>query len=446
MSTLTVENQVEKVTEKEPEPTSSAKTSIVLADITPELKQQLFEQFRADKKKLLQEEENKKKAAAEEAARKAKENSNESKAKKRKLAPDDDKISLCASEHSDFILEGEDDDNQNEGGHCHDDVSPWLAKYDMYDIELDDHEDGREIPGENLTPDSEQQEEKLTKEMESILRSKYKSIMDHTKEKMGDPVVPNIKALVNATWGKLKLAAKTKTDLQEKIPIPSNCAPLKAPKLNTEVYIRVYEQHSQKDEALKKGQRDIAKATIPILRALGDMEKMESVLEKVLRGKKKEDITKEEKFMYRTMKENAKQLQSSVLMLNYNFTEITRKRKFDICQALGPAFRPYAFAEDTGEFLFGLETQKAMKSELKKVQVKGRKDFTPKNFSASGKAPRSYQSGGGRFNNNNNNNNYNRNSGNRNHNQNSHNNNYNSHNNNSNRFQQSRGRGRGGRR
>ena len=267
---------------------------------------------------------------------------------------------------------------------------------------------------------------------------------------MGDPVVPNIKALVTATWGKLKLAAKTKTDLQEKIPIPSNCAPLKAPKLNTEVYIRVYDHHTQKDEALKKNQRDIAKATIPILRALGDMEKMEGVYEKVLRGKNKEDITKEEKYIYRTMKENAKQLQSSVLMLNYNFTEITRKRKFDICQALGPAFRPYAFAEDTGEFLFGLETQKAMKSELKKVQVKGRKDFTPsKNFQASGKAPRSFQSGGSRFNNNynnNNNNNYNRNSGNRNHNQNSHNNNYNSHNNNGNRFQQSRGRGRGGRR
>ena len=122
---------------------------------------------------------------------------------------------------------------------------------------------------------------KLSKEMEGIVRSKYKAIMDHTKEKMGDPVVPNIEGLVTASWGKLKLAAKTKTDLQEKIPIPANCAPMKTPKLNTEVYIRVYENVTSKDDGLKKAQTDIAKATVPILRAMGDMEKVEAVMVKV---------------------------------------------------------------------------------------------------------------------------------------------------------------------
>ena len=128
------------------------------------------------------------------------------------------------------------------------------------------------------------------------MRSRYKAIMDHTTEKMGDPMVPNIEGLVTASWGKLKLNAKTKKDLQEKLPIPVNCPAMKAPKLNTEVYIRVYENASSKDDVLKRGQVDIAKATVPILRAMGDLEKVESVMEKELRAKKDDnkDITKEE--------------------------------------------------------------------------------------------------------------------------------------------------------
>ena len=58
---------------------------------------------------------------------------------------------------------------------------------------------------------AEHKEEKVSKEMEGILRSRYKSITDCTKEKMGDPVVPNIEGLITASWGKLKLAAWRKT-------------------------------------------------------------------------------------------------------------------------------------------------------------------------------------------------------------------------------------------
>ena len=146
--------------------------------------------------------------------------------------------------------------------------------------------------------------------------------------------------------------------------------------------------------------------------------------------------------MYRTTQSSLKLLTNSVLMQNYNFTEMTRKRKFDVCTALGPSFRPYAFAEDTGDYLFGAETLKAMKSELKKVNVKVKKDQYSKNLPASGKAPRSHQSGGsGNYNRNNNGNRNSNHNQNRYH-QNNQNNNNNNNNSNHQRNQQTRNRGR----
>ena len=433
-------------------------------ELTSEQKKQLFEEFRMEQKKLLEEAEKKRAAALvgvsansggvdggaktpDEPSPEFSGSKPEPKSKKRKL---DDEISLPNSE-SEFTLDGDGADDRHDAQAKA--TNEWLSKYlsgtatsdDQNNEEVFSTHGGEDFFVEEAHLTDEGKGEKLSKEMEGIMRSRYKAIMEHTKEKMGDPVVPNIEGLVSVSWGKSRLAAKTKTDLQEKIPIPINCAPMKAPKLNTEVYIRVYENATSKDEALKKSQNDIAKATVPILRAMGDMEKMEAVLTKQLKGKKKEEITQEEKFLYQTTKSSLKQLTTSVLMLNYNFTEITRKRKYDVCGVLGAAFRPYAAAEDTGEYLFGVETMKAMKKELTKVNVKVKKDFYPsKNFKAPGKAPRSHHSGDFRsYNNRNNyngNRNYNQNNG---HNQNNHNNNNHNNYNNYNRNQQSRNRGRG---
>ena len=190
--------------------------------------------------------------------------------------------------------------------------------------------------------------------------------MEHTKEKIGDPLVPSVQKMVNATWGKLQLAAKTKTSLQKKIPIPANCKTMKAPRLNTEVYIRVYENTAVKDKATIDRQRDISKATVPILKAMGDLESISDKLEKKIKAKGKENMDKEEADMYRGVKRSLDESQNSVLMLNCNFTETTSRRKFDVCQYLGAQFRPYATTKDSGEYLFGVETQKLMKSQLNK--------------------------------------------------------------------------------
>ena len=415
---------------------NNQKSESVTVELSSEQKLKLFEEFREQQKILLQQ--------AKEQKNLEKGNDDgkqEPPNKKRKR--DDDRQSHSSRTSTDFQLEGEEASKRDS------DIDPWLEQLvnsqdqqqnpyvtddqvSLLGDPLDDLFKGDDSPDEVVVDD---------KELEGLLRSRYSAIMEHTKEKMGDPLVPNIEKMVRATWGKLKLAAKTKTDLQEKIPIPTNCSSLKAPRLNTEVYIRVHENASVKDKAMHDRQRDLTKAIVPTLKAMGELEKMEGIMEKNLKAKKKEDVTKEEATMYRSLKESLKQLTSSILMQNYHFTEITRNRKFDLCRALGGQFRPYASSDDTGEYLFGLEIQKLMKSELKKVSVKAKKSDQTKNFHAFGKSPRSNSGGQGSRFQNNTNRNYNSNQGNNSNQRGNYSNN--SNNSNYNRNHQSRNRGRG---
>ena len=67
----------------------------------------------------------------------------------------------------------------------------------------------------------------------------------------------------------------------------------------------------------------------------------------------------------------AAKLLKSMMVTNYNFTEMTRKRKQDVCYALGTPFKPYANEmTPIDEHLFDDDTMKRMKADLKKVDVK----------------------------------------------------------------------------
>ena len=303
----------------------------------------------------------------------------------------DDMISLAGADS--FMYEGDEASHNSETQK--NSVEKWLNSHGHKHRDPLVPEDEIEFSLEELNNDDLPNEEVNDKALEGILRSKYKAIMDHTVEKMGDPVVPNIQALVKTTWGKLTLAAATKKKLNEDILIPSNCKPMVTPKLNSEVYIRIQENTQNKDKAMQERQKDIAKATVPVLRAMGHLEGVETVLTRILKTKQgKEGLSSEDKFLYKAVKESLKELTSSLLVSNYAFTETTRKRKYDVCAALGPQFRPHVKVEDTGEFLFGLDTQKAMKSELKTIRAKGANNsFVSKNFRGSGKSPRSFNSG-----------------------------------------------------
>ena len=103
------------------------------------------------------------------------------------------------------------------------------------------------------------------KDLEGILRSKYKDIMEHTAEKRGDPVVPELAGLMKETWGKLMLSTESKKKMSEGCLIPSNCKPMVTPKMNTEVYIRFEENSQKKEKAMQERQKVIAKATVLLL-------------------------------------------------------------------------------------------------------------------------------------------------------------------------------------
>ena len=245
-------------------PTEEVPNSTVV--LSAEQKTLLFKEFREQQKLLLEEHEKSKGQCSS----KDDQTPRQENGKKRKR--NDDEISFVGSHAStDFLLEVGDQGGK-ENFDSRSEIMPWLNNQheDPYNPDEEnatgDLFDGPDGPTDvNTSPGGVAVSDK---QMEGILRSRYTAIMEHTKEKLGDPVVPNIEKMIAASWGKIKLAAKTKTEIHDKIPIPSNCTQLKPPRLNTEVYIRLYENSAVKDKALQDKQRDIAKSTIPILKAM----------------------------------------------------------------------------------------------------------------------------------------------------------------------------------
>ena len=77
----------------------------------------------------------------------------------------------------------------------------------------------------------------------------------------------------------------------------------------------------------------------------------------------------------------------SFRMLNYYCTEATRKRRQDVCDALGSAFKPYGLeTTPPDKHLFDEDQLKRMKSEIKAIKPKAE---TSKNLNGSTKSRRS---------------------------------------------------------
>ena len=265
-----------------------------------------------------------------------------------------------------------------------------------------------------------------------IKGSQYRELLEQTEEVVGDPIDKTLAEICNNSWGKVKLSKDKKKTLVENIKIPSNCTVLKTPKLNTECYIRLYENGQSRDKGHQERQKETTRAAIPLYHAVGRL------------GALKQELTqrKAPAAVLKEITEINKQVQKSICVLNYSFTETTRKRKYDLCAALGNQFKPFAQGPSSADQLFDEETMKKMKSELKQVKAKGA-DFSAKNFSSLQKPLRGSNSGYIKksYNNYNNSNNSNSNKSNftksrdgyRTYNNNNNNNNNNSNNNNSSR-------------
>ena len=163
---------------------------------------------------------------------------------------------------------------------------------------------------------------------------------------------------------------------------------MQTPKLNTACDIRLYDSARTKDLASADRQKDLVRAAIPLYHTVGAVAKLKADLTKygaptaVLDSVAMINVT----------------VQKSIRMLNYSYTETTRKRKYDVCGTLGGQFKPFAQAESSLEYLFSEETMKSMKSELKNVKVKRTDSNTQgqgsKNVTSLPKSQRGEYSGG----------------------------------------------------
>ena len=254
--------------------------------------------------------------------------------------------------------------------------------------------------------DAERRLDALSDEdLEAIISSEYSELMSQTEEKLGKPVNTLVAEVCKRTWGKSILSKEKKEELLKGLEVPANCKVLRAPKLNTAIFIRVRENDRSKDMSAASRQRNISSAVNPLLHGMGDLEGTKAALKSQLKATQgtPKDLEEAKSMLAAARQQNKViadhmaalrgKLNKSVMLLNYNFTETTRKRKTDICNALGSAFKPHINESTaTGENLFDDETMKNMKTELKKINVKPLVKASPaKNGSSFGKAPRSHQ-------------------------------------------------------
>ena len=220
-------------------------------------------------------------------------------------------------------------------------------------------------------------------QIEAYLCKEYSDWLSQTEEKVGPPVPKALGVLCERLWGKLLLSQDKKKEMQEGVDIPSNCKAFKAPKLNPTIHIRVQENSKKKDDAAKTRQVNLSRTAIPLLYTLGELD----IVKQQLEGESKflshepRNLDEAKKIIEVIKKKNEIALQStskakskvskSFQLLNYYCTETTRKRRQDICDALGSAFKPYGLeAVPPTEFLFTEEAMKKMKKELTTVKPK----------------------------------------------------------------------------
>ena len=245
-------------------------------------------------------------------------------------------------------------------------------------------------------------EEMSEEQVEAYLCKEYSGWLSQTEEKVGPPVSKVLGVLCERLWGKLLLSQEKKKEMQEGINIPSNCRSFKAPKLNPEIHISIFKNARKKDEAAKTRQVNMARAAIPLLYTLGELDAAKQILEtqsKFLReprdleeAKRIIAVVKRKNELALACTQTAKtKVSKSFQLLNYNCTETTRKRRQDVCGELGSALKPFGL-ETTApkEHLFDEDAMKRMKSELKAIKPKVEK---PKNAPSSTQSRRSSTQG-----------------------------------------------------
>lgn len=285
----------------------------------------------------------------------------------------DDAISLCDPYQDEFNLEG-----------AHVDTS-----HDSYQGGTGEEEDA-------LSKDSSLSAE----DHENFMIGKHKIMLEQVEEKLGEPISKHLEKAFKKTWNTAVLNHKKKEEMLNGILIPSNMKCMKTPKLNSEIFIRMGNVGRDKDEASANRQRELTRATIPLLRAMEKtFEVQMSFLERAKRDQVKHPLTPFEKTSYKKLQEAYEEGQRAYNTMNYFLTDNTRRRKYSALISLGKDFTSMSTVKeeeidadnrDDKEYLFGEEVINKMSSQLKKLPIK---PTVSKNAQNSGRPQRSFNSG-----------------------------------------------------
>ena len=151
--------------------------------------------------------------------------------------------------------------------------------------------------------------------------------------------------------------------------------------LNPEIYSRISDPAVNKDKAAQRKQRQTVKVTIPLMKAIVSLKKVEAEIKK-----------KTSPDTFDKLKSILPQLHQSFRVLNASFTGIQRKRREDVCSSLERHFKQFSQSDSFEQYLFEEPAIKRIRAEMKNSDNnKQRPQFSSypsKNWSSSQKTPK----------------------------------------------------------
>ena len=215
----------------------------------------------------------------------------------------------------------------------------------------------------------------------------YKDLLESAEDFDGKPIEQEFANVMGKIWGKVKPNDKQKKEFRD-ILIPKNCPFMKTPLLNNEIYNVMLGPSTSKDKANQRRQRMAAKAAIPVMKSIIELKDLGTSLK---RCAKRDPSLKQ---VQENVENISPHLKQSLRVLNTTFSETLKKRKSDICNAMGRDFRAYASSPSTDELLFDEPTMKRMWLDIKSLSDK--KKYEPKNLGGPHKTPRGFYNNRGR--------------------------------------------------
>ena len=281
-------------------------------------------------------------------------------------------------------------------------IDPYQNEFDLENAHInappthDNYQGGVGEEEDALSKDSSMS----TEEFESTMIAKHQIMLEQVEEKLGDPVSSHLEKAFKKTWNTAVLDHKKKEKMLKDILIPSNMKCMKTPKLNSEIFIRMGNVGRDKDESSANRQKELTRATIPLLRSMDKMFEVQmAFLERAKRDQTKHPLTTFEKTSYKKLQEAYDESQRAYTVLNYFLTDNTRRRKYSAFCSLGKDFTSLASVKeeeidadsrDDKEYLFGEDIMSKMNSQLKKMPIR---PASSKNVRNSGQSHRGQNSG-----------------------------------------------------